>query len=469
MSLTKVSYSMIQGAPVNILDYGASTSSANNTVAIQAALDTGLDVFIPAGAFLCTDTLSMNTPFQTLFGNGWGSQITFTFASSKEGLIMGVPTGAIACDKQTLRNVYLLGTANVSKLLDIKGPECNILNNRIINNSNGSNIYLEDENTPTGVYVFGQRILNNFISGTAGTTNLGIRLGANNQATEIAYNNITNCSTFVYVNGATTSLNINNNIMQKATAGNAAIYINRDGSAMPCYNINIANNYFEEIQFVVSVDDANVANLTITQNYANRNNVATRATSTFYVGGNSASAASQFLSVTFNYVEDFGAFLDLSDEYSSRFVNVSGNSLESVTNYAIGTYAANAFSYTYANPYTQGKLDSGSLISGTAQRIESLNGVIILPINFPARSFATTLSFRYIPTGANAVTVQLFSCSPTSDSPTSLGSVTASTSTTASITLNTSALGNLYYYAVATFNNAGTSGYLYPLTLTLQQ
>jgi hypothetical protein len=469
MSLTKASYSLIQGAPVNILDYGASTSSADNTAAIQAAINTGLDVYIPAGTFLCTDTLSMNTPFQTLFGNGWGSQITFTFASSKEGLIMGVPTGAIACEKQTLRNVYLLGTANVSKLLNIKGPECNILNNRIVNNSAGDNIYLEDENTPTGVYCFGQRIINNFISGTSGTTNTGIRLGTYNQATEIAYNNITNCAVFVYVNGATTSLNINNNIMQKATAGNAAIYINRAGSGMPCYNINIANNYFEEIQFVVSVGDANVANLTITQNYASRNNVATRATSTFYVGGTNASAASQFLSITFNYIEDFGAFLDLSNEYSSRFVNVFGNSLELVTNYAIGTYAANAYSYTYANPYTQGKLNSGSLMSGTAQRIESLNGVIILPIDFPARSFATTLSFRYIPIGANAVTIELFSCSPTSDSPTSLGSVTASTSTTASITLNTSALGNLYYYAVATFNNAGTAGYLYPLTLTLQQ
>ena len=469
MSLTKVSYSMIQGSPVNILDYGASTSSANNTVAIQAALDTGFDVYIPAGAFLCTDTLSMKTPFQTLFGSGWGSQITFTFASSKEGLIMGVPTGAIACEKQTLRNVYLLGTANVSKLLDIKGPECNILNNRIINNSAGSNIYLEDENTPTGVYCFGQRIINNFISGTSGTTGIGIRLGTNNQASEIAYNNITNCSVFVYVNGATTSLNINNNIMQKATAGNSAIYINRAGSAMPCYNINIANNYFEEIQFVISVDDANVENLTITQNYAYRNNVATKAASTFYVGGTNASAASQVLSITFNYIEDFGAFLDLSDEYSSRFVNVSGNTLNSVTNYAIGTYAANAYSYTYTNPTTQGKLTSGSLLSSSAQRIESKDGVVILPIDFPARSYATTLSFRYTPNGVNAITVQLFSCSPTSNSPTSLGSVTASTDTTSSITINTTALGNLYYYAVATFNNAGTSGYLYPLTLTLQQ
>lgn len=469
MSLTKASYSLIQGAPVNILDYGASTSSADNTAAIQAAIDTGMDVYIPAGAFVCTDTLSMDTPFQTMFGNGWSSQITFTFASPKEGLIMGKPTGATACEKQTLRDVYLLGTANVSKLLDIKGPECNILNNRIINNSAGSNIYLEDENTLTGVYCFGQRILNNFISGTSGTTDTGIRLGAYNQATEIAYNNITNCAVFVYVNGATTSLNITNNIMQKATAGNSAIYINRTGSGMPCYNINIANNYFEEIQFAVSVDDANVENLTITQNYAYRNNVGVKADSTFYAGGSNASAASQVLAITFNYIEDFGSFLDLSDEYSSRFVNVFGNTLNSVTNYAIGTFAENAYSYTYANPYTQGKLVSGTILSGDAERIESKNGVIVLPINFPARAYATTLAFKYIPIGVNAVTVELFSCDFASTSSTLLGSVTASTETIASITVNASALGNQYYYAVATFNDAGTSGYLYPLVLTLQQ
>lgn len=39
MSLTKVSYSMVQGAPVNVVDYGASTSetAANNTAAFNAA------------------------------------------------------------------------------------------------------------------------------------------------------------------------------------------------------------------------------------------------------------------------------------------------------------------------------------------------------------------------------------------------------------------------------------------------
>jgi parallel beta-helix repeat protein len=44
MSLTKVSYSMIDGAPINVKDYGAlpSASSAVNTLAIQAALTAAL-------------------------------------------------------------------------------------------------------------------------------------------------------------------------------------------------------------------------------------------------------------------------------------------------------------------------------------------------------------------------------------------------------------------------------------------
>ena len=44
MSLTKVTYSMNDGAPINVKDYGAlpSATSAVNTLAIQAALDAAL-------------------------------------------------------------------------------------------------------------------------------------------------------------------------------------------------------------------------------------------------------------------------------------------------------------------------------------------------------------------------------------------------------------------------------------------
>lgn len=56
MPLTKVSYSMITGAPVNVLDYGASTSAtaAANTAAIQAAITDapdGATILIPPGTY----------------------------------------------------------------------------------------------------------------------------------------------------------------------------------------------------------------------------------------------------------------------------------------------------------------------------------------------------------------------------------------------------------------------------------
>jgi hypothetical protein len=62
MSLTKVSYSMIAGAPVNIRDYGAvGDGTTNDTTAIQAALTYASSirgyVVIPTGTFLVTATL----------------------------------------------------------------------------------------------------------------------------------------------------------------------------------------------------------------------------------------------------------------------------------------------------------------------------------------------------------------------------------------------------------------------------
>lgn len=60
MSLTKATYSMIEGAPVNVLDYGADpTGVANSTAAIQAAINAALNsidgvVFFPSGIYSFT-------------------------------------------------------------------------------------------------------------------------------------------------------------------------------------------------------------------------------------------------------------------------------------------------------------------------------------------------------------------------------------------------------------------------------
>ena len=61
MSLTKVSYSMITGSPVNVLDYGADlTGVADSTSAIQAAINAGSSIFVPAGTYRITSTITLN-------------------------------------------------------------------------------------------------------------------------------------------------------------------------------------------------------------------------------------------------------------------------------------------------------------------------------------------------------------------------------------------------------------------------
>lgn len=77
MSLTKVTNSMIAGAPVNILDYGATgDGTTNDTAAIQAALTAGAGnvVYIPPGDYKVSSTLSIpsNT---TVYGDGFISRI----------------------------------------------------------------------------------------------------------------------------------------------------------------------------------------------------------------------------------------------------------------------------------------------------------------------------------------------------------------------------------------------------------
>src|SRR4030066_621282 len=68
MSLTKVPYSMIKGAPVNVLDKGADpTGGADSTAAIQAAIDTGKTVWIPNGTYSVT-TLDLRQKYPHIIG-----------------------------------------------------------------------------------------------------------------------------------------------------------------------------------------------------------------------------------------------------------------------------------------------------------------------------------------------------------------------------------------------------------------
>ncbi len=64
MALTKATYSMIDGAPVNVLDYGAvGDGVANDTAAIQAAVNSlanGGEVYLPAGTYRINSTITIS-------------------------------------------------------------------------------------------------------------------------------------------------------------------------------------------------------------------------------------------------------------------------------------------------------------------------------------------------------------------------------------------------------------------------
>jgi len=77
MSLTKVSYSMITGAPVNVLDFGANTvpGTTDMTAIIQAAHDSIVSsgipnvLVFPAGTYKCTSGLTINCGYVSCIGD----------------------------------------------------------------------------------------------------------------------------------------------------------------------------------------------------------------------------------------------------------------------------------------------------------------------------------------------------------------------------------------------------------------
>ena len=74
MSLTKVTYSMIDGAAVNVQDYGAVGDGSNDDTtaiknAVTSAVAAGKTLFFPSGVYLCNDVIgAINC---SLLGNAW--------------------------------------------------------------------------------------------------------------------------------------------------------------------------------------------------------------------------------------------------------------------------------------------------------------------------------------------------------------------------------------------------------------
>lgn len=62
MSLTKATFSMIAGAPINVRDYGATgDGTTDDTAAIQAAMNVGGNIYFPLGTYIFNNDISWST------------------------------------------------------------------------------------------------------------------------------------------------------------------------------------------------------------------------------------------------------------------------------------------------------------------------------------------------------------------------------------------------------------------------
>lgn len=112
MTLTKATYSMISGAPINVFDYGAvGDGVTDDTSAIQAALDyaatlvagfaQGAKVILPSGEFVISASLSIGANGISLVGSGVNST-TLRYTGSTGAAIQGDGTLRTACRVESI-------------------------------------------------------------------------------------------------------------------------------------------------------------------------------------------------------------------------------------------------------------------------------------------------------------------------------------------------------------------------------
>lgn len=112
MSLTKVSYSMVTGAPANVLDFGADlTGVADSTAAINSALAASDIVYMPPGIYRTTSSINVGAN-QQLYGASRGTIIRSTLASGAAAIVVGNPANNVLSYGCVVRDLMISPQAN---------------------------------------------------------------------------------------------------------------------------------------------------------------------------------------------------------------------------------------------------------------------------------------------------------------------------------------------------------------------
>lgn len=160
MSLTKATYSMIDGAPVSVLDYGADpTGVADSATAIQAAMTycaaNQKSLFFPAGTYLCASNIvvprtgNINRGYK-IFGEGkhYSSRIVFSGAAVTTGLTFNSSGAGVYQYWDTLSDLAIYGQSGALQGLTFSYAHAPRIENVQVNGFARSGVSMSNCNQP---------------------------------------------------------------------------------------------------------------------------------------------------------------------------------------------------------------------------------------------------------------------------------------------------------------------------------
>ena len=277
MSLTKVSYSMITGAPINVLDFGAKGDGVtNDTAAIQAAADVGGTLYFPDGTYEITHVdLGSNTQ---LVGESWNAIIhQIAGTDPRPGSVDGMFTinysnNAIPTTNVSFRNLQFRMNTPVGAYTSADEQS------HIILGGHTENVIVDN------CFFYGWRgdavFVGAQMSGVGVPTNY---VAQNTSITNCRFDGINNTCRQGITGGSVDGLYINANYFQKVTNATMPGAIDIEPELLLAYakTITVTNNIFVEVgpagnrrrAFIVDLGGQDAAaverrgNITVNDNY----------------------------------------------------------------------------------------------------------------------------------------------------------------------------------------------------------
>jgi len=154
MSLTKAHNRMIAGAPVNVLDFGATGDGVtDDTAAINAAIAVALSsyrlIYIPSGIYIVTSTLTEITEEGiTIFGESrdWSGVTTGSVLKRTGADTLTMLKFSGACRRSTVKNIVFDANGIASTCIEIAGPKA-VIDNCTTTGATSSGIYVTSFST----------------------------------------------------------------------------------------------------------------------------------------------------------------------------------------------------------------------------------------------------------------------------------------------------------------------------------